>query len=437
MSTVIGIRREDKNPWEGRVPLTPGQVRELRTAHALDFRLQPSTIRAFEDGAYRSEGAEVDEDLSACPVVFGIKEMPAEFFQPGKTYMFFSHTIKGQPYNMAMLRRLMELGCQLIDYERVVDDAGRRLIFFGRYAGLAGMIDSLWALGARLAWEGIESPFKAIKQALHYKDLGEVKEALSAIGDRIRGDGLAPELRPFVCGFTGYGNVSLGAQEIYDLLPVEEIEPAELGSDRLKAVSDRLFKVVFKEEQMVEPAEAGGTFALQDYYDHPEKYRSVFERYVPHLSMIMNCIYWDQRYPRFVPKSLLRDLYGGEKQPALRVIGDVTCDVDGAMECTVKATESGAPIFVYDPVTEEAIDGHEGRGPVVLAVDNLPCELAGESSAYFGNVLKPFVPAIAGADYTKPFEACALPAAIKGAMIVYQGELTPDYAYIKQYLMPK
>ncbi len=436
MSSLIGIRREDKNPWEGRAPLTPEHVRELRERCSVDVLMQPSSIRAFPDQAYQDAGAGIDEDMSSCPVVLGIKEIPPDFLEPEKTYIFFSHTIKGQPYNMPILRRLLEQKSSLIDYEKVEDDEGRRLIFFGKFAGLAGMIDSLWSLGQRLAWEGIENPFYGIRQALHYKSLEDATREISQIGDSIRSEGLPPEIRPLICGFTGYGHVSMGAQEIFDLLPVETIAPEEVAllADRKDRSGRVVYKVVFKEEHLVEPVEAGQPFALQDYYDHPEKYRSIFGAYVPHLTVIMNCIYWDQRYPRFVTKCILRDLFGGDENPRLRVIGDITCDVEGAMECTVRATDPGNPVFVYDPIEETTKDGHAGRGPVVLAVDNLPCELAGESSNYFSHVLKAFVPEIVKADFSGSFEECDLPPAIKRAMIVYKGELTPDYQYLQEYL---
>ena len=151
----IGIRREDKDPWEARVPLVPDDAARLTRTSSVELVLQPSAQRVFTAAEYERAGARFDEDLSACDIVLAVKEIPRELFAPGKTYAFFSHTIKGQPYNMDMLRRLLELECQLIDYERITDERGRRLIFFSRFAGLAGAIDALWALGRRLEWEGL------------------------------------------------------------------------------------------------------------------------------------------------------------------------------------------------------------------------------------------------------------------------------------------
>ena len=432
----IGIRRENKNQWEARVPLTPEQVGELIRSAGLEFTVQPSSIRIFPDEQYREAGARVSEDLSDCPLVTAIKEIPLQRLLAGKTYLFFSHTVKGQGANLPMLRRLMELGCQLIDYERIMDDAGRRLIFFGRHAGLAGMIDTLWALGQRLKWEGRSTPFERIRQAHAYEDSAAAKRAVAAIGQDIRRDGLPESLVPLVCGFAGYGHVSQGAQEIFDQLPVAEIDPEALGSTDPGSAEARhqLYKVVFKEEHLVEPVDPGGRFELQDYYDHPEKYRGRFGPYLDHLTMLVNCVYWDARYPRLLTKAQLGRMFGGENWPRLRVLGDISCDLEGSLECNLRCTDPGNPVYVYDPNQDEAIDGVRGAGPVVLAVDNLPCELPRESSTDFGKALGPLLPEIAGVDFSQSLEGCNLPPPIKRATILHRGKLTPDYRYLQEYL---
>ena len=171
--TVIGIRGEDKNRWERRAPLTPDHVRELASDHGIAVRVEPSLQRIFPDRDYADAGAGISRDLDGCRVILGVKEVPASKLLPEKTYAFFPHVTKGQEANMPMLRRLMELGCTLIDYELIVDRRGRRLIFFGRHAGYAGMIDSLWALGQRLAWEGFATPLEEIRLAHQYASLDE------------------------------------------------------------------------------------------------------------------------------------------------------------------------------------------------------------------------------------------------------------------------
>jgi alpha-aminoadipic semialdehyde synthase len=322
----------------------------------------------------------------------------------------------------------------------VTDEDGQRLIFFGNYAGLAGMIETLWAFGKRLAFEGIPNPFEGVKRALDYPDLGTAKGAIRGVGKRIEREGFPNEITPLVIGIAGYGNVSRGAQEILDLLPVKEIAPGELATlNAAKDASNRVvYKVVFAEEHMVERREGGHLFDLEEYYDHPERYRGVFERYLPHLNILVNCIYWEPRYPRLFSKETVRELYRKDRprlnRHCLKVIGDITCDVEGAIECTVKATEPDNPVYVYDPVADRAIDGIAGNGPVVMAVEILPSELPRESSAYFSGVLKGYVPAIAAADYSGDFASCNLPPEIKRAVIAYCGELTPDYRYIERYL---
>ena len=436
MSMRIGIRREDKSVWERRVPIIPEHARRLQEEHSIEVWVQPSEIRVFQEAEFVQASARVEEDLSPCPVVFAVKEIPAHLFHPGHTYVFFAHVIKGQSHNMEMLKSLLEKGCNLIDYEKVADEKGRRLIFFGRHAGLAGMIDTLWALGQRLDWERIPNPFSDLRQTRHYDSLVEAKAAVSAIGGRIAREGLPEQITPLICGFAGYGNVFRGANEIIKLLPVREIEPHEVEQLTMnnEQLTNVLYKVVFKEKHTVEPIAPEDEFELQDYYDHPEKYRAKFNTYLPHLTVLVNCTYWEAKYPRLVTKADLKRLYGKAEPPRLRVIGDISCDVEGAIESTVKCTEPGDPVYVYDPVEDHAYEGVAGRGPVVLAVDILPSELPRDASEYFSGVLMEYVPAIAQADYSVPFEKLALPPEIKRAVIVYQGELTPDYRYLEEYV---
>jgi alpha-aminoadipic semialdehyde synthase len=217
----IGIRREDKNRWERRAPLTPLHVRELVRDHGRRVAVEPSPVRIYRDDEYRDAGAAVTENLSACRVILGVKEIPRERLLPGRPHLFFAHVIKGQPNNMAMLRRLLELRCTLIDYETIVDPDGQRLIFFGRHAGYAGMIDALWALGQRLLGEGVETAFAGVRPAHAYPSLAAAGAFLAGeVAGRIRDAGVRPELHPLVFGFTGGGNVSQGAQRILDHLPV-------------------------------------------------------------------------------------------------------------------------------------------------------------------------------------------------------------------------
>jgi alpha-aminoadipic semialdehyde synthase len=334
---------------------------------------------------------------------------------------------------MPMLKKMMELECNLIDYEKIVNEKGFRLVFFGRFAGLAGMIDTLWAFGQRMKSKGIDSPFNEIKQTINYKKhLPEIKEHLKNIRKKIEQDGIPKSLTPVIVGFAGYGNVSKGAQEILDILPVKEISPKKIKMIFDNPSDNCIYKVVFKEEDMVEPISSDDTFELQDYYKHPEKYKSVFEKYVPYLTILMNCIYWDGKYPRLVTKEFLKNT--DQENLKLQVIGDISVDINGAIEFTEKSTDPDDPVYVYDPITDTITDGCSGDGVVIMAVDNLPCELPRESSHEFSNSLYDFVSEIAKADFTQDFDDLTLPLPIKKAVILYHGKLTPEYRYIDKYL---
>lgn len=435
MKINIGIRREDINRWERRAPLIPAHVRELTEKFPLNFLVQPSSIRVFPDSEYAAAGATVQDDLCPSRVVLAIKEIPLHLIEKGKVYVFFSHTIKGQTHNMPLLKRILELGCTLIDYERMIDDQGRRVLFFGNYAGHAGMVDSLWAYGQRMKVLGIDTPFLRLKQAYHYSNLTEIREEVQKVGQEILENGLPEEISPFICGFFGYGHVSQGAQEIYDLLPAVEISPDELADTVQKGYFSRhrVYKVVFKEEHMVRPR-GDFTFDLQDFYQNPEKYYPVTEEYLPYLNILVNGIFWTPRYPKYLTREFLQKLYRQQTRPRLQVIGDITCDIDGSLECTIMATDSEKPVYVYHPEEHRAEFGFTGPGPVVLAVYNLPAELPVESSTFFSTHLKKYVPEVAMADYERAFADLQLDPVVKKAVIVYQGELTPDYKYLEKFL---
>jgi alanine dehydrogenase len=435
MKVTVGIRHEDKYNAERRVPLTPKHIKQLIGNSRLRFQVHSSAKRVFRDSEFETAGAEVVDNLQEASVIIGVKEIPLQGFEAGKTYMFFSHVIKGQSYNMPMLRKMMDLGCSLIDYEKFEDSTGRRLIFLGRYAGLAGMINTLWSLGQRLEIKGQQNPFTSIRQAHSYNSLEEAERDISEIGFEIASKGLPQELCPLVIGFTGYGNVSNGAQEICSLLPVMEITPEELlGLRRRKDLPNNLvYKVIFKEEDLSEPIDPDISFELMHYYKHPEQYKSKFERYIPHLNVLVNGMYWDARYPRIVTKDYLANLFA-EEEPRLLVIGDITCDPDGSIECTHKGTAIEDPVFVYNPVTRIPAMGFKGDGVLVMAVDILPSELPREASIAFGRALMPFIEAIALADYDQDTDNLKLPDPVRRALILHKGKLTEPFRYIEKYL---
>ncbi len=431
MSKKIGIIREIKHEGERRIPLTPRQLNALQESNTdVRFVVDPSPARAFKRHEFESKGVAVSDDLSECSIVLGVKEIPVGFIEANKVYVFFSHTIKGQSYNMPMLRHILDVKATLIDYELIKDAEGRRLVFFGHYAGMAGMIETLWALGRRLRAEGVESPFARLKRAADYGHHENAQKAILGIREKL--EKFLPSQKPMIFGFAGYGNVSKGAQQIFDSLPHVEIAPPDIRETAKQQSPNTVFKVVFKEEHLFEPCDPNKGFELDEYYEHPERYMSVFKNYLRFLTVLMNCIYWDERYPRLITKEDIRALYAGK--PLLKVIGDITCDIGGAIECTMEATTVNDPVYVYFPEKDDIIWGFEGKGPVIMAVDNLPAGLPRESSEAFGESLMPFISDLAACDFSESYEKLALPMELNNAVIAHKGELTPDFEYLYESL---
>jgi alpha-aminoadipic semialdehyde synthase len=412
----IGLRKEEK-AFETRVPIVPNHVKLLHEQHSIEFVLEPSNQRAFKEDEYQAEVLPLKG--SNTPIVLGIKEMPINFFEKDIVYIFFSHTIKGQDYNMPMLKQIMDVGATLIDYERVVDEKGRRLIYFGNWAGMAGISDTFRMLGDRLEAQGIKpNPFADMKPTLELGGIEQLKKEFTDLGRRIKEQGLPKELTPFVIGFAGYGNVSRGAQEIFDILPHKVIDPEEI--EEVSPESHLIYKCVFKEEHMVEPRDSSQQFDLQDYYKHGN-------------AKLMNCIYWTEKYPRLVTKEFIQNHWKQESR-RLQIVGDISCDVEGAIEFTLDCTKPDKPAFTYIVDEDRAELGVKGNGPVVMSVDNLPAELPRESSTSFSETLLDFIPALARADFTVQFSELDLPRELKDAIIVYQGKLTENYQYLTKYI---
>ncbi|HAQ64737.1 MAG TPA: hypothetical protein DCR43_02620 [Bacteroidales bacterium] len=436
MSISIGIRHEDRYAMERRVALTPRHITRLVDQYNLDVQVEKSTRRFFSDQEYIDAGAKVVDTLERSQVIFGVKEMPVHYFESGKTYVFFSHVIKGQVRNMPMVRRMMDLGCNLIDYEKIVDEQNRRIIFFGHFAGLAGTINTLWTLGLRLKHYGYETPFLKIKQAHTYNSLDDARNIVSQVGAEIAANGLPPSLIPFVIGFTGNGNVSKGAQELLHYLPTLEISPEKLLElqSHHSHPANVLYKVVFQQQHLAVLSDQVKAFDLAHYYAHPDKYCNAFEKYIPHLSVLVNGMYWDERFPRLITREYLKAVYASAEQPKLKVIGDITCDPNGSVEANLEAATVENPIYSYNPDDHTIQYGYTGQGLQLMAVDILPSELPREASEAFGDALLPYVRQIATADYSESYDDIDLPRAIKKALILLRGEFTPAYKYLEKYI---
>lgn len=429
------IRAEDKNQWERRTPLIPPDAGHILRSCEARVLVETSPKRCFSDLDYAAVGSGICEGMGKGDVILGVKEIPLEKLLPRKVYLFFSHTVKGQSHNMPMLKRILEQQATLIDYERICDQTGRRLIFFGPFAGSAGAIDIFHLLG--LYWEhrGIRTPFLQCRSALGYSSLEEAREHFRLVGKAIAAEGIPVGLAPFVVAVLGYGQVSQGAQNVLDSLPVVRVEPEDLPSlakgDGFRR--DCIYLSVFRESDLVTPLERR-KFVLEDYYQHPGNYESRFASFLPYITVLINGIYWDARYPRFVTWDDLGRLANGGTELKLAGIADITCDVGGSIECNVKTTDSGSPAYLCDPIRKSVVDGHRGDGVLMLAVDNLPAELPVDSSEFFSSRLRDFVPALMGADFSRPLEASGLPDELQGAVITYNGELTPNFKYLRRFL---
>lgn len=435
MKTLL-IRAEDKNRWERRAPVVPADLEKILSDTGAKAFVEKSDKRFFSEDQFTAAGAVGCEGMADGDVIIGVKEIPLEKLLADKTYLFFSHTIKGQSDNMPLLQKIIDSGSTLIDYEKITDEKGRRLIYFGPYAGDAGAIDILSLMGEQWADRGIDTPFAAVRRAHQYDSVEAAREHLTDIGRQILRDGLPAELSPFTVGILGYGNVSGGAQQIFDCLPTERITVDEINAFVSEGRGNRhtVYVTVFKEKDLVKPVAAGAAFDLQDYFNHPERYESRFEQFLPSITLLVNAVYWDKRYPRFVTWEGLKRLNETARTRKLSGIADITCDTFGSIECNVKSTDSDMPAYRVDPVTGTTQDGHLGEGIVLLAVDNLPCELPKDSSAFFSKQLKPFVPGLLAADYHSTLEASGLPPEIQKAVIVYNGKLTRTYEYLDAHL---
>jgi hypothetical protein len=429
-SPTIAVRREDV-PSERRSPLAPQQIQSLRQ-QGIEVVFERCERRIFSSRELEQAGARVEDDLTRYPLICGIKEIARHRLEQGKSYLFFSHTMKGQSQNMPLLRRMIELGCTLLDYERVTDDSGRRLLTFGHFAGVAGAVDSLWALGRRLMQQRVETPLATLSAAPHYDHAEAALADVARVGQALRGQRQWPEaIAPLVIGIAGSGNTSGGAQQVLDALGAERVPATDLP--RLRKPTSGIYQVVFEVDQLVEAPD--GHYERAEYFQYPHRYRSVFRRYLPHLTVLLNCSYWEARYPRLVRIADLRGLFAGrEEPPRLHVIGDIACDVRGAIEATVRATWSDDPVYVYDVVKGRTQPSFDGTGPAIMAVYNLPAELPRDASQAFSEALLPFISSCARCSFSEPSEVLELPQALKRATIVYRGALMPDYDYLGQYI---
>ena len=448
MKNIIGIRREDPDKkGEKRVAITPQMVGKL-VQDGAKVLVQPERDpetgehkRAFYDRAYQKQQAEVTEDLEAAKVIFGLKEVAPDEIQSAKTYLFFSHTHKGQIKNRELLRSLVKKKTTLIDYELIVDETGQRLLTaFTYFAGYAGMVDTMWALGKRLTLKEIDHPFARLPQSIERENLAVIRELVKAVGLAIEKKGTPAEMPPLISCFLGNGKTSTGAQEIYDLLPSVDIRLQDLP--RVFAEGDRrkVYKLVLDVPEMyrvkADSVHFGKKLTDQEFFDlylaEPEHFETNLNQVFPYCTMWLNCIIWSPRFPRLLSREQTKAWY--EQYQTLEVIGDITCDPEGAIHFS-KETWIDQPVFIYDPFAQTRTYGFTGEGIAVMAVTNLPCEFSADASAQFGSELEALLPGIMTADFEAEHPSTSgLPEPIQKAVILWKGEFTQDFGYMKEYL---
>jgi saccharopine dehydrogenase (NAD+, L-lysine-forming) len=398
----IGILKETKIPPDRRVPFSPGQLRDMKDHFPqAEFCIQPAAIRCFADHEYTDHGIDLSEDLSDCDILLGIKEILPDNLIHGKTYMFFSHTGKMQPHNRKLLQEIGKRKITLIDYEYLTDQKNNRLVAFGKWAGIVGAYNGLRAYGERYR-------LFFLKPAHQCFDLTEMKNELRKV--------VFPAVKILI---TGGGRVANGAMEILGLLNIKEINPEEfLEKDFNEPILCRIdpWHYVRRND--------GSEFDMDHFIAHPDQYESTFRPYTKVTDLFMACHYWDPESPVFMKPTDMR-----EPDFRIRVISDISCDVNGPIPSTIRVSSIEDPFYGYHPLTESETPPFDPSSITVMAVDNLPGELPRDASEYFGGLLMDqIIPHLFAED---PEEI------IERATIMRDGILTERFKYLQDYLEGK
>lgn len=402
MSTIkLGVIREGKVPPDKRVPLTPAQCKELEAAYPnVKITVQPSPIRAYSDQEYLDQGIQMNENLTDCDIIIGVKEVNIEDLIPNKKFMFFSHTYKKQPYNRDLLNAILERKIQLIDYEVLKNKNGRRIIGFGRYAGIVGCYNGFLTYG-------LKHQLYSLKAANKCANRKEVEEELKKV--------VLPKDTKIV--LTGFGRVGHGAREILDLLPIKEVSPKEF-------LEDDFDQAVFTQLEVGDyyARKDGSQFVKQEFYNNAELFDSTFSRYLSVANMYIPCHYWSSKAAFIITRGDLK-----AENVKLSVVADISCDIDGPVASTLRPSKIADPIYGYNPSTESEDDFMKEGNIAVMAVDNLPCELPLDASEDFGGeLMKEVFPALFLED-TDGIIA-------RGSETTLEGELSEYFSFLDKYI---
>nr|XP_018915119.1 PREDICTED: alpha-aminoadipic semialdehyde synthase, mitochondrial [Bemisia tabaci] len=440
---VIAIRREDQSVWERRAPLAPNNVSRL-TRLGIKVIVQPSNRRAYPMQAYANAGAIIQEDISEASVIFGVKQVPVDLLLPDKTYCMFSHTIKAQQDNMPLLDAALMKNIRLIDYEKLVDDSGQRVVAFGKYAGVAGMVNILHGLGLRLLALGHHTPFMHIGPPHNYRNSMMARQAIRDAGYEIALGMMPKSIGPLTFVFTGSGNVSQGAQEVFQDLPYEYVPPDMLQKVAEHGVNTKIYGCEVRRRHYLERKDGGG-FDREEYEGNPSLYTSTFSKKIaPFASVIINGIYWAVDSPKLLTlpdaKVLLRQmnlpwLPSSVGAPALphRLLGicDISADPGGSIEFMNECTTIDNPFCLYDADQNKDTKSFRGPGVLVCSIDNMPTQLPMEATDFFGSLVLPYALDIIQSDATKPLEEHSFIPSVHAAIITSNGKLTPNFEYIQ------
>lgn len=397
----IGLIREGKVPPDHRVPLTPKQCKSIQAIYPnVEIIVQPSPIRAYKDEEYATEGIRLNEDLTECDIIMGVKEVNIKDLVPNKKYLFFSHTIKKQPYNRDLLRAVLEKKIQLIDYETLKNKQNKRIIGFGRYAGIVGAYNAFRTLGLK---KGLYD----LKPAHKCKDRKEMEAEMQKIE--------LPSNVKIV--LTGGGRVGHGAREIIDILPIKEVTPEEFLKNEF---SEPVFTHLEVEDYY--GRKDGKEFNKSEFYSNPELYTSTFGRFVTESDVYIPCHFWSNKSPFIITHEDLR-----KPNVRLSVVADISCDIKGPIACTIRPSKIADPIYGYNPITEQEDDFMKEGVIAVMAVDNLPCELPLDASEDFGNELLRYVlPVLLKED---PDNVIA-----RASETTPEGKLAENFIYLQPYV---
>ena len=395
----FGIIKERKNPPDRRVVFSPEKLQEFKEKFSeATIKVESSDIRVFPDHAYKVAGLDVTENMSDCDVLFGVKEVPIDALISNKKYFFFSHTIKKQPYNRNLLRAILEKNIELYDHETIVRENGMRLIGFGRYAGIVGAYNGFRAIGLKNESFNLPKAENLDSQQELIRELNKIK---------------VPNFKILL---TGNGKVAYGAKEMLDAMNMKQVSVDEYLNNSFSEPVYCLADVLDYNKRKDNTVKDN-----KDFYKHPENYESDFMRFAAVTDFFIAGHFYGNGAPYLFTRENAKS-----KEFNIKFVADISCDVDGPVASTIKASTIADPIYGYHPETASEVDFKDDNAIVVMAVDNLPCELPKDASEGFGEMfLKNVIPAFFNNDKD---------GVLQRAKMTENGKLTERFSYLQDYI---